>query len=367
MVAEAPADEFTFFLDATTAHGFDLSGPNVRVVCVAQRVAPTQAAAANGNRSPADMLRMSRAVWRDRPDVFFSPSVYTYFPLPPALAAVVTILDAIPERFPELTLPSRRDRLFWRLKVSLALRQARLILTISEFASREIADALGVAPSRIRVASVAPAAVYRPSDSSTDIATAAGRLGLPRGARWFVYVGGFNPHKRVDTIVRAHATLVADGGADGELPHLLLVGAATDSFYGNEARIRAAIAHAGTDRLVHWTGFVPDAELRHLLSGAIALLLPSENEGFGLTAVEAAACGTPVVATTASPLPEQLAGGGIFVAPRDEAGLAIAMRTLLTDEPGRVAMGRRARARAVQLSWPAAARAALAALREAAA
>src|SRR5690606_21919259 len=131
LVAQAPTHEFVCFCDPQALEAFELSAPNVRMVEVPTAVAPTRAAAADGYRSPLDMLRFSLAVAREKLDVFFSPSVYTYFPLPPGLRAVVTIHDAITERFPELTLPTPRARLFWRLKVGLAIRQARLVLTVS--------------------------------------------------------------------------------------------------------------------------------------------------------------------------------------------------------------------------------------------
>jgi glycosyltransferase involved in cell wall biosynthesis len=365
MVARAPEEEFVCFLDPLAASRFDLEGPNVVRRVVRQSRPPAQAAAAEGSRSLADMLRLTRAVWREPLAVFFVPSVYTYFPLPPGLPAVVTVHDAIAERFPTLTLPSRRARLFWRLKVGLALHQARLVLTVSDYAAREIAEMLRVRPSRLRVATEAPASAYRPSEPGA-IAAAAARAGLPAGASWFVYVGGFSPHKRVDAIVRAHAAMARDTGTGA--PHLLLVGATSgDVFLGDQPRIRRAITEAGTEALCHWTGFVPDDELRHLHSGAIALLLPSMSEGFGLPAVEAAACGTPVIATTASPLPQLLEGGGVFVPPGDEAALAAAMRRLLTDPAARLAMGRQARRRAQALTWERTADSALAAIREAAA
>ena len=75
--------------------------------------------------------------------MFFSPSVYTYFPLPPGLRAVVCVHDCIAERFPELTLPSRRARLFWSAKVKLALWQARLVLTVSPYSARDLERVLG--------------------------------------------------------------------------------------------------------------------------------------------------------------------------------------------------------------------------------
>lgn len=365
MAKAAPGDQFLCFLDAASAACFDLTAANVTPVVVEQGASPTAAAAAEGYRAPLDMLRLTKAVWRARPDVFFSPSVYTYFPLPPGQRAVVTVHDAIAERFPELTLPSPRARLFWNLKVKLALSQARLVLTVSDFAAGELAEVLHLAPARIRVSGEAPAAAFQPTASGAEIRRAAANAGVPDGARWLMYVGGFNPHKHVDAIVRAHAVVARDSAPP---PHLLLVGTIDkDVFHGDQAKIRRAIAEAGTEALVHWTGFVPDEELRHLHSGAVALVLPSANEGYGLPAVEAAACGTPVIATVASPLPQLLEGGGIFVRPGDETALVAALRLMLDDEPARARMGQVARERAAALSWPRAAEAALAALREAAA
>jgi alpha-1,3-rhamnosyl/mannosyltransferase len=307
----APDDEFVCFIDPGLAEHFDLKGPNVRSVVVNSAVAPTKAASAQSNRSVPDMLRFTRAVARESLNVFFSPSVYTYFPLPPGLPALVTVHDAIAERFPELTLPSRRARVFWRSKVRFALWQARLVLTVSPYSARELVAVLGVARDRIRVALEAPAAAYRPSGSPGQITEAAGRLGLPPGARWIVYVGGFNPHKRVDVLVRVHAELVSELGSTA--PYLVLVGSADrDSFHKDVGSIRQIIEAAGSGDYVRWAGFVQDEELRHIHSGAVALVLVSECEGFGLPAVEAAACGTPVVATVESPLPELLEGGGIF-------------------------------------------------------
>lgn len=365
MVIEGTGHEFVCFVDDRAARCFDLAGAGVRMVVVPQTASPTTAASAAGSRSVGDMWRMTRAVARESLDVFFSPSVYTYFPLPPSLAAVITFHDAIADLFPRLTLPSPRARLFWRLKVQMALAQSRIVLTVSDYAAAQVSRALGVRRERIRVAVEAAAPAYTPSDSVDAVAAAARRAGVPDGRPWFTYVGGFNPHKHVDAIVRAHAALVNELHTP---PALVLVGAIDDDpFFGSQQRIREEIARCGTEDHVKWAGFVPDDELRHLLSGSLALVLPSESEGFGLPAVEAAACGVPVIATTESPLPQLLAGGGIFVAPRDESALGAAMRRLATDEAYRRELASGALERARSLSWQASARAALDALTEAAA
>jgi glycosyltransferase involved in cell wall biosynthesis len=181
---------------------------------------------------------------------------------------------------------------------------------------------------------------------------------LPDGTPWFIYVGGFNPHKNLPSIVRAHARVVDASGPNP--PHLLLVGSIDgDVFHGDMNEIRSAIEKAGTAGFVHWTGFLPDDRLSALHSGAVALLLPSAAEGFGLPAIEAAACGTPVIATIESPLPQLLPDGGLFVKPGDDDALTAAMRLLLDDESIRDRMGAHALTGARRLSWDSAAKSAL--------
>jgi alpha-1,3-rhamnosyl/mannosyltransferase len=360
MVAAGGEHEFVLFTDDDALPPERVAGPSVQPVVVPQSVPPTEAAVSDGSRSPFDMLRFTRAVRRARPDVFFSPSVYTYFPLPPRLPAVVMIHDAIPERLPELTLPSRRARIFWNAKVRLALWQARVVLTVSEFSRRELVDVFGLEHDVIHVATNAPSSAFRPSESPDEIAREAGAVGLPDGADWFVYVGGFNPHKHVDKIVRAHARLARSCERP---PHVLLVGKTGGAgWHGNRAAIQAAIDEEGTQDLVHWTGFVPDERLRHLFTGALASLLPSELEGFGLPPIEAAACGAPCIATTASPLPELLAGGGFFVPPGDVDELERGMRRLVAARGLRDELGQVARQRAAELTWERSAASALAAV-----
>ncbi len=361
MTQHAPSDQFLCFGDRRSFDAFPDPAPNVQLVEVAVDESPTLAASADSSRSLRDLLRLTRAVSRHTLDAFFAPSVYTYFPLPPRLPAVVTIHDTIPERFPQLTLPSARARLFWSIKVRVALTQARLVLTVSEYSARSIASILRVPRDRIRVCVEAPAPAYRPA-ADHEIRAAARQVGLPEASPWFVYVGGFNPHKRVDLVLEAHAALAKTSRPP---PHLLMVGSrSSDVFHKDADGLDTIIRNAGTESLVHWTGFVPDDDLRPLLAGATALLLPSEAEGFGLPAVEAAACGTPVIATTESPLPELLEGGGIFVHPGDRDGLVDAMRRLMLDLALRQSMGHRAMQRASALSWDASADAALGAIRE---
>ncbi|MEO5800820.1 MAG: glycosyltransferase family 1 protein [Gemmatimonadales bacterium] len=359
MVAAAPQHQFHCYGDAAAFAAMPLQGANVQLIEVKQGASPVDAATAEGARAPLDLLRLTLAVRADAPDVFFSPSVYSYFPLPPGLRAVVTVHDAIAERFPQLTLPSRRARLFWRLKVGLAIRQARLVLTVSDYAATEVARAHGVDPAKIRVAVEAPERSYSPA-TAAEVTAAAESLKLPAGTRWFTYVGGFSPHKHIDVILRALAT-IPDA-------HLLLIGRLSgDAFLTIRGELTALVTTLGIESRVHWTDFLPDATVRALHSGAIATLLPSASEGFGLPAVEAAACGTAVIATTESPLPQLLPGGGRFVPPGDVAALAAAMRELLGDPAARAAAGAAALAGARNLSWERTARATLAAIEEAAA
>jgi len=356
--------ELVLFLDDASQRSCDLDGPNVTRRVVPLGSAPTEAASAEGYRSPTDLLRMTRAVANETLDVFFFPSVYTYFPLPLDLPAVVTIHDAIAERFPELTFANGRARMFWNAKVALALRQATRVLTVSDFARSDLTRHLGIDGRLIDVTEESAAAHYRPANEA-DARAAGARLGLGPGDRWFTYVGGFNPHKHVDLLVRAHGELCQEVD---DPPHLLLVGTRdTDVFHGAGDTIQQAIDDTGSAPWVHWTGFVPDDELRGLHTGALAVVLPSACEGFGLPAVEAAACRCPVIATTQSPLPALLEGGGFFIEPGSAAPIRRAMRALYDDPALRDRLAEVALARASALSWDEGARRALRSLERAAA
>jgi glycosyltransferase involved in cell wall biosynthesis len=364
LVALAPQHEFLCIGDASAFAALPLEAPNVRRVVVPQDTPPTEAASADGYRSLQDMWRLTRATVQLKPDVFFSPSVYTYYPLRPAQRALVTVHDAIAERFPDLTLPSARARLFHRLKVGLAIHQAELVLTVSDYAAAQVAAAHRLSASRIRVAVEAPASCYYPAPE-TETAFALAAAGVPAGAPYFTYVGGFSPHKRLDVILRAHAAAVADGEP---APHLVLIGRLEgDSFLTSREALLSLIESLGTASHVHWTGYATDATVRALHSGAVASLLVSESEGFGLPAVEAAACGTTVIATTESPLPQLLPGGGVFIPPGDVPALTQAMARLLRSPLDARALGEIARQGAARLTWRRTAEATLSALHEVAA
>ena len=124
LVALAPQHEFLCVGDTSAFAAYPLAAPNVRHIVVPQGVAPTDAASADGYRSVGDMWRLARATARLNADVFFSPSVYTYYPLRPGQHALITIHDAIAERFPELTLPSARAKLFSAALKSVRIRSA---------------------------------------------------------------------------------------------------------------------------------------------------------------------------------------------------------------------------------------------------
>src|SRR5262245_14557399 len=129
MARAAAGHELVLLVDARDAAVLQREMPGVRVRGVELADRPTQAASAKGRRSLGDMLAMRRAAGEEKPDVLFYPTVYTFFPAPGGVPAVVTVHDAIAERFPELTLPSASARLAWRLKVKIALFQAKLVVT----------------------------------------------------------------------------------------------------------------------------------------------------------------------------------------------------------------------------------------------
>jgi alpha-1,3-rhamnosyl/mannosyltransferase len=346
-IAADSRNQYTFFVDYPTDE-FPLPA-GVEVVRVAARVPTVKAAAADGSRSLRDMWAMSRALSSRRFDLVFFPSVYSYVPITSRVPQLVTIHDVIPELYPELVFPSLRSRLFWRAKVSLGISQAHLVLTVSDYSRRCLAETLRIPPARMRVVSEASDPVFRRLEAPRPTPLLE-RLGLLPGTRFVCYVGGFSPHKNLPLLV----DVLADLQSHESLRDVRLVFGGDyegDVFYSGYRQLVEQVRRLGLEDKVVFTGYLRDADLLALLNLAQLLLLPSFCEGFGLPAVEAAACGTPVVATTRSPLPELLGEGAVILDPDDRAGWTRALVSILSNPARREKMAQAAHAAAQKLSW----------------
>jgi alpha-1,3-rhamnosyl/mannosyltransferase len=341
------ANEYVFFTDQP-ADEFPMP-PSVEVVRVAAGVPTIQAAAANGRRSLGDMWAVSRSISGRKMDLFFFPSVYSYVPLTGSAPELVTIHDVIPELFPQMVFPTWQSKLFWRAKVSLACMQARRILTISEYSRRKMTDVLGIRPERVRVVNEAGDPVFR-RVPELDTAPLRQRLALAPGTLFVSYVGGFSPHKNlVNLIGWFRAACERAGQPEAKL---VLVGDyETDPFFSCYPEVQRQVAQHHLQGRVLFPGYMKDDDLLALFHATSALVLPSFCEGFGLPAVEAAACGAPALVTTESPLPALLGQGAIAIAPRDDAGWIAALTRVLSDSALRARMSAAGLAATAKLSW----------------
>lgn len=341
-------NRYVLLMDPYSSSFPDLPPQASRTVVPTQQP-PTLAAAAEGHRSLGDILRMSRATW-GKFDLFFFPAVYSYFPLLGGAKCVVVFHDAIAERHPQLTFPDARARLFWNAKCWLARHQADVIVTVSQHSRDTLIEQWRLDPASVRVISEAPSSIFRPLPAAAERARLLARLKLPPDTRYLIYVGGISPHKNLEMLVDVFSRLV-QRPACSDLKLLLVGDCRKDVFYSSFSRISGMVNARGQSGSIFFTDYVPDEELVHLYNGALALVFPSLEEGFGLPAVEAMACGTPVIASNAGSLPETVGEGGLFFDPRAAEELEAALLRVLDDEDLRRELSARALRRAGQFSW----------------
>lgn len=359
-------NEYVLFLDETTARDADAlpSEQQATRVIVRTDAAAAQAAAADGSRTIRDLWRMRRAVasWRDRLDVFYFPADYTYFPIDTPARVIVTKHDMTDRRVPELLFPSWRSRFLWEAKIRLAMRRSDLVFTVSETSRRDIMEAFDFAPEHVRVVADAVDPRFLPSTDVGESTAALARYQIAPGERFLLYVGGISPHKNLATLVRAFDRWRRSAAGQRSTVSLVIVGDyVSDVFHSSYLEIRQLIDGAGLAPFVRLTGFVPDADLRHLYSAAQALVLPSFYEGFGLPVLEAMACGAPVIASNAGALPEVVGDAGLLFDAHSPEALAAVLERVLMDGELRRSLTARGFERAAQFSWDASAHAALAA------
>ncbi len=278
-------------------------------------------------------------------DLVYSPD----FLLPPTLPGrrtLLTVHDLSFEIMPE-TLPEPLVAYLQR-NVPRAVRRATHILADSESTRQDLIRLLGVPPGRISVLYSGVEPRFRPIEDPEEQARVRARYGL---GPWpfLLTVGTVQPRKNYPRLIEAFVALVREGiFPEG---HLVIVG---EEGWKAEGTFEA-IRRSGMAERIHWLGFVADEDLPALYSAATAFALVSRYEGFGLPALEAMACGTPVVVSRTSSLPEVVGDAGVQVDPESVEDIARGLRVALEDPERRAALRAAGLERARRFTWEAAA------------
>ena len=264
-------------------------------------------------------------------------------PIVAPIPCVVTIHDTIPLAMPEYR-ATRAMQVYLALMARTA-RHARHIIVPSESAANEVRRVLRVARERVTVIPEAASPDLTPDRTGTAEQDARRRFRI-RGPYLF-NIGGFDTRKNLPLLVEAF------GAARSSLPEdvaLVIAGAPHSSNPRVYPPLAPVIERLGLGGRVLLTGRVSDDDRRLLYQGAVACVTPSEHEGFGLTPLEAMACGTPAIVANRTSLPEVVGDAGVVVEPEVDA-LASAMVQVVTDKKYRGDLSLRGIERASHFSW----------------
>jgi len=255
-----------------------------------------------------------------------------------SVRTVFTLHDLIFLFHPETHKPL--NRWFLTLMMPRFLRAADAIIAVSECTKRDAIRFYGIPEEKITVIYEGVSPHFRPA-SPEAVRAVREKYSLPE--HFILYVGTIEPRKNLTALLEAFTNLQS---AICNL-HLVFVGKKGWLYEGFFRRLR----ELGLEDRVLFTGYVPDEDLPAIYSAADLFVFPSLYEGFGLPVLEAMACGTPVVCSNTSSLPEVAGDAALLVDPTDMRALAGAMKRALTDEEKRKEMREKGLRRAAKFSW----------------
>jgi glycosyltransferase involved in cell wall biosynthesis len=255
-----------------------------------------------------------------------------------SIPTVLTVHDLIFRRLPAHHKPL--NRWYLNLTVPLYCRRANHVIAVSEYTRRDLISAYGLPPEKITVVCEAAAPRFRLQPPEA-VAAVLARYGLPN--RYLLFVGTIEPRKNLTRLLAAFETIYREGLSDG----LVIVGKRGWLYGDFFARLeQSPVKHA-----VLFPGYVMDEDLPGIYAGAQALVFPSLCEGFGLPVLEAMACGTPVVSSNASSIPEAGGEAALYFDPTDTAEITTTTRRLLREADLQDRLRTRGLAQAARFSW----------------
>ncbi len=263
---------------------------------------------------------------------------------------VVTVHDVFPWSAPGTS--TRMDTLIYRHWLPRVLPRVDAVITVSQVSKKDIVRYLRVPAQKVHVIHEGVGAAFSPA-SAEDTSRVQSRIQIP--PRYILFVGSIEERKNLRRLLHACARL----WRAGEKRPLVVVGARRWKY----SAIMRTLEELGVEEHVIFTGYVPDADLPAIYSGADVFVFPSLYEGFGLPPLEAMACGTPVVCSNAASLPEVVGDAAITVDPHDVEGLAEAIHRVLADAGLREELRAKGLERAKLFTWERAARETLAVYR----
>ncbi|MFQ5343414.1 MAG: glycosyltransferase family 4 protein [Anaerolineae bacterium] len=285
-------------------------------------------------------VRLSLELTRCQPDVLFVPS--HVLPLVCPVPAIVTVHDLGYLAYPQAH--GRFDRWYLDWTTRRHARVAAHLLADSEATRQDLIRHYGADPNRINIVYPGLDPAFRPIDDPDQLAVVRSRYGIH--SDYVIHVGTLQPRKNLDRLLDAFER-IDNSQLTIHNSQFQLVFAGKPGWLASDLLARAT---AMGDR-VRLLGHVTQTDLPALISGARALAMPSLYEGFGFPVLEAMACGTPVVASNVSSLPEVAGDAALLVDPHDTNALADALAHILTDEDLRAELRRRGLQRARQFTW----------------
>jgi glycosyltransferase involved in cell wall biosynthesis len=258
---------------------------------------------------------------------------------------VVTIHDMATVFFHDDTSELRMQLRRYRFRRGLV--RAERIIAVSESTKRDCQATLGIAPERITRVYNAPDPVFLNCNVLEEQPRILERYQIEHP--FLLYAGNIRRHKNIPRLVEAFAVIreqVAGHPVYNDL-RLVIIGENISQY----PSVRQAVIRSKMEHVVRFLGFVPFETLRCFYHSAAAFVFPSRYEGFGLPPLEAMACGTPVVTSNVSSLPEVVGDAAVMVNPENVFEIARGIRDALLDEKLRETLIRRGKERAERFSW----------------